>query len=87
MAECKHLEQVNRVVPHTRECEQCLKTGDDWLHLRLCMICGHVGCCDSSKGRHARQHFHYANHPIMRSFEPGENWGWCYICDVQLDFS
>jgi hypothetical protein len=59
--------------------------GDTWVHLRLCEICGHVGCCDSSKNRHATKHFHKTKHPIMRSIEPGEDWGWCYIEEVMLE--
>jgi len=59
--------------------------GDSWVHLRLCEICGHVGCCDSSKNRHATKHFTKSNHPIMRSIEPGENWGWCYIDDAMIE--
>ena len=58
--------------------------GDTWVHLRLCEICGHVGCCDSSKNRHATKHFHKTKHPIMRSLEPGEDWGWCYVDDVMI---
>ena len=60
--------------------------GDSWVHLRLCMTCGHVGCCDSSKNKHATKHFHQTQHPIMRSIERGEDWGWCYIDDVELNF-
>jgi len=59
--------------------------GDSWVHLRLCEICGHVGCCDSSKNRHATKHFKNTKHPIMRSLEPGEDWGWCYFDDVMLE--
>jgi uncharacterized UBP type Zn finger protein len=58
--------------------------GDSWVHLRLCEICGHVGCCDSSKNRHATKHFKKTEHPVMRSIEPGEDWGWCYIDEVML---
>ena len=84
---CSHLNQIRRVKLRPRGCEECLKIGDDWVHLRLCMICGHVGCCDSSKNMHATKHFHATTHPIMRSFEPGETWGWCYVDEVVLDFS
>jgi uncharacterized UBP type Zn finger protein len=59
--------------------------GDSWVHLRLCEICGHVGCCDSSKNRHATKHFKKTTHPIMRSLEPGENWGWCFIDDAMIE--
>ena len=58
--------------------------GDTWVHLRLCLTCGHVGCCDSSKNKHATKHFHATNHPIIQSFEPGEDWGWCYIDQLML---
>ena len=61
--------------------------GDVWVHLRLCLTCGHVGCCDTSKNKHATKHFHQTQHPIMRSFEPGEGWGWCYVDEVMLVFS
>ncbi|OLE97377.1 MAG: hypothetical protein AUG75_09070 [Cyanobacteria bacterium 13_1_20CM_4_61_6] len=80
--ECTHLNEVREVVPSARGCEDCLKTGDDWLHLRLCETCGHVGCCDSSKNKHATAHFHATRHPIIKSFEPGESWGWCYVDEI-----
>ncbi len=76
---CTHLNQVQNVTPNTTGCEECLASGDRWVHLRLCLVCGHVGCCDSSKNKHATQHFHQTSHPLIRSFEVGENWGWCYI--------
>jgi len=84
---CTHLDQIRPVTPHTRGCEECLKAGMTWVHLRLCLECGHVGCCDSSVGKHATKHFHRTNHPIIKSFEPGENWGWCYIDKVELEFA
>ena len=74
---CTHLEDVHRVLRRTPDgCEECLETGQQWLHLRLCLTCGHVGCCDHSPGKHATKHFHRAHHPIIRSFEPGEDWAW-----------
>ncbi len=77
---CQHLKQINKdVTPSSEGCEDCLKMGDPWLHLRLCETCGHVGCCDSSKNRHATKHFRQTAHPIIKSLEPGEDWGWCYI--------
>ncbi|MGO8787785.1 MAG: ubiquitin carboxyl-terminal hydrolase 14 [Terriglobia bacterium] len=82
---CSHLEQIQNPSPHTDGCEECLKMGDSWVHLRLCEICGHVGCCDSSKNRHATKHFRATKHPIMRSLEPGEDWGWCYIDEVMIE--
>jgi hypothetical protein len=87
MPSCAHLDHVHQVRPSARGCEECLKMGDEWVHLRLCMECGHVGCCDSSKNKHATKHFHHAKHPIMRSHQPGEEWGWCYVDEVMLDFS
>ena len=88
MTECTHLDQVGDVKPHTPQgCEECLKIGDRWVHLRMCLSCGHVGCCDSSKNKHATKHFHATQHPIMRSFQPGEKWGWCYIDELELDFA
>ena len=87
MKECTHTDQIKNVKAHARMCADCLKVGDSWVHLRLCMTCGYVGCCDSSKNHHATKHFHSAGHPIMRSIEPGENWGWCYIDEVELDFA
>jgi uncharacterized UBP type Zn finger protein len=81
---CQHLIDVVPVPPRTLGCEECLKTGSRWVHLRLCLTCGHVGCCDSSPGRHATKHFHRAGHPVIASFEPGERWAWCYIDQMEL---
>jgi uncharacterized UBP type Zn finger protein len=78
-AQCTHLDQLRAVSPRTpRGCEECLATGMRWVHLRLCLTCGHVGCCDSSPGKHATKHFRAIGHPIVRSFERDEDWGWCY---------
>lgn len=74
-----HLKMIRPVTPSAEGCEDCLRIGSTWMHLRLCLTCGHVGCCDSSPNRHARHHFNEAQHPIIRSFEPGENWRWCYV--------
>lgn len=83
---CTHLDQVHAVQPRTPAgCEECLKTGSDWVHLRLCLVCGHVGCCDSSPHKHATRHFHQTRHPLMCSFEPGEDWGWCYIDELMIE--
>ena len=87
MSDCTHSSHIHKVTPHTKGCEECLKMGDTWVHLRLCMECGHVGCCDSSKNKHATKHFHRSKHPIMRSIEPGETWGWCFVDEVELDFA
>ena len=85
--ECTHLNQIRKVKPSAKGCEDCLKIGSTWVHLRMCMECGHMGCCDSSPNKHATKHFHATKHPIMRSMEPREDWGWCYIDEVELDFS
>ena len=85
---CTHLGTIQRVRPNTPDgCEECLKTGDEWVHLRLCMTCGHVGCCDDSKNRHATKHFRATKHPIIRSLEPGESWYWCYADEVGFEAS
>jgi uncharacterized UBP type Zn finger protein len=76
--QCGHLNQVKITTTSKHVCEECIKTGDKWVHLRLCMICGHVGCCDSSKNKHATKHFEAVGHPLVRSIEPGESWMWCY---------
>ena len=83
--ECSHLEMIQPVTPSAPGCEECLASGDSWVHLRLCLTCGHVGCCDSSKNKHARRHFRSIGHPIVQSLEPGEDWGWCYADQVFLD--
>ena len=83
---CAHLFEIDSVTPRTPNgCEECLKLGDQWLHLRLCLTCGHVGCCDDSKNKHASQHFHSTNHPLMKSFEADEEWGWCYTDELLFE--
>jgi uncharacterized UBP type Zn finger protein len=82
---CAHLEQVLEVTPSAEGCEDCLKKGDTWVHLRLCETCGHVGCCDSSPNRHATKHFRQTKHPVIKSFEPGEAWGYCYADDLFVE--
>lgn len=79
MSVCTHLDQIEEVTPKTSGCEECLKSGDTWVHLRMCMTCGHVGCCDSSKNKHATAHFKRTTHPIVESLEEGEGWMWCYV--------
>src|SRR5215510_6179702 len=87
-AGCPHLAKIHRDVhPRAKGCEECLKLGDEWVHLRLCMECGHVGCCDDSKNKHATKHYRRTHHPIIRSLEPGEDWGWCYEDELMLDCS
>jgi uncharacterized UBP type Zn finger protein len=84
--ECPHIESANLTIrPHGRGCEECLATGDTWVHLRVCLACGHVGCCDSSKNKHATKHFRATTHPMVRSLEPGEHWAWCYADDVGFE--
>ncbi len=84
--QCKHLAQVRDVAPKTPDgCEECLASGDEWVHLRLCLECGHVGCCDDSPNRHATKHFHKTKHPVMRSFEPGEDWGFCFVENLFIE--
>ena len=84
MAEiCAHLDQIEPVTPSsTVGCSQCIAAGDRWMHLRLCLTCGEVGCCDSSPNRHASKHAAEHGHPIVHSFEPGEEWCWCYVDNV-----
>ena len=85
-AQCEHVVEARNEQPHTPNgCEECLKTGMRWVHLRLCQECGHVGCCDNSVGKHATKHFHATKHPIMKSFEPGEDWSWCYVDELFIE--
>ena len=81
---CPHLIGLDPVPPHTLGCEECLRLGTPWVHLRLCLSCGHVGCCDSSPGRHATKHFHKTGHAVVASLEPGERWAWCYIDQTEM---
>jgi hypothetical protein len=84
-AECSHLDAIADVQPSTTEgCEDCLREGTRWVHLRECLECGHIGCCDNSPRRHATAHWRTSQHPIIRSFEPGEQWGWCYPDELFL---
>src|SRR5437773_1928548 len=77
---CKHFAEIRGKEPRTPQgCEDCLKMGASWVHLRLCLECGHVGCCDQSPNKHATAHFHQTRHPVIRSFEPSEDWGWCFV--------
>ena len=85
MAACAHIDEIagGGPAPTTPTgCEECLRDGSGWVHLRLCQDCGHVGCCDSSPNRHATAHFHGTGHPVVRSFEPGEAWRWCFVDEV-----
>jgi CPA2 family monovalent cation:H+ antiporter-2 len=86
VSECSHLDQINpNLRPRARGCEDCLATGDRWVHLRMCLTCGKVGCCDDSKNRHATKHFASVGHPLVRSIEPGEDWAWCYEDEAFLE--
>ena len=78
--ECTHLDtiEITELPEEVEGCEECLAAGGQWCHLRICLACGHIGCCDSSPGRHATAHSREQGHPIVRSVQPGENWGWCY---------
>lgn len=93
MKRCTHLDTIdeNLLGPsapyHAKGCEDCLRTGDNWVHLRQCLQCGHIGCCDSSKNKHATKHFHASKHPIMRSLEPGETWAWCFADEVGIELA
>jgi uncharacterized UBP type Zn finger protein len=85
MASCTHLDQINDVTPVAEGCVDCLAVGDRWVHLRVCMSCGYVGCCDSSPNKHASKHAANDAHPIVQSFEPGEDWWWCYVDEVGFE--
>ena len=82
---CTHLDAIQPVEPATPGCEECLRDGAPWVHLRLCLTCGHVGCCDQSLGKHATNHFRSTGHPLIRSLEPGEAWIWCYVDEDVVD--
>ena len=82
MAACIHVRDIQVTKTDKDYCEDCVLTGDTWLHLRMCLICGHVGCCDSSPNRHARQHYQHKAHALVRSIEPGETWTWCYADEL-----
>lgn len=82
---CTHLDSIQDVVPSGDGCQECLATGGRWVHLRVCQSCGHVGCCDSSPGTHATRHHGETGHPIIRSYEPGEEWFWCYPDELAFE--
>ncbi|HEY6182671.1 MAG TPA: UBP-type zinc finger domain-containing protein [Terriglobales bacterium] len=81
---CTHTNQIKFRETDNRQCDECVKMGDRWVHLRMCLVCGNVGCCDSSKNKHATKHFHRSKHPLIRSIEPGESWVWCYADEVEV---
>jgi uncharacterized UBP type Zn finger protein len=82
---CTHLDTIRPVTPSAEGCEECLRLGQPWVHLRLCLACGHMGCCDNSPGRHATKHFQATSHPLIQSAQPGEDWIWCYVDEVALE--
>jgi len=85
-AQCTHLDTVRDFpLPTPLGCEECLKMKSSWVHLRLCLECGHVGCCDQSPNRHATSHFRASQHAMMRSLEPGEDWGYCYVDHLMME--
>lgn|GEM_PF-116211 len=84
---CKHMQSLEKVVPSGNVCQQCVDQGDTWVHLRICLECGHVGCCDSSKNKHATKHYHESKHYVVQSFEPNETWLWCYLDRQMAEFS
>ncbi|MGB7859457.1 MAG: UBP-type zinc finger domain-containing protein [Acidimicrobiia bacterium] len=81
---CQHLDRVEVIEPSSPDCPVCLDEGERWVHVRMCMTCGVPGCCDSSKLQHARKHHQETGHPLIRSVEPGESWGWCYLDKAYL---
>ena len=78
---CDHLNQIKITAKpdEVKGCDECLQTGSSWVEVRMCLTCGHVGCCDSSQHQHARKHYETTQHPIIQSVEPGQKWGWCYL--------
>jgi hypothetical protein len=89
MPSCTHLNQVEiaELPDSTAGCEECLQMGGQWCHLRICLSCGHVGCCDSSPNRHASAHAESSGHALIRSLQPGEDWSWCYVDEIGLEIA
>jgi hypothetical protein len=85
MSGCSHEGTIRSVTPRTLGCEECLATGQEWFHLRVCRDCGHVGCCDQSPGQHATEHFYATQHPIIEGYDPPEGWGWCFVDEVFVE--
>ena len=83
--ECPHVDLVEPVPPAGTVCDRCIAMGDDWVHLRACLSCGRVGCCDQSKNKHATKHYHETGHPLIQSIEPGDDWIYCYVDDVAFE--
>lgn len=82
---CAHLDSIQQTSPQKGECAGCVEEGTRPVHLRMCLTCGEVGCCDSSRAKHARRHYDETGHPLIRSIEPKENWVWCYPDRAYLD--
>ena len=84
---CEHIQNANQDIDAKTPngCEECLQMGSKWVHLRLCLDCGHVGCCDSSPNKHSTKHYHHTKHPVIKSYQPGENWQWCFIDEVLVE--
>ncbi|MEU8517032.1 UBP-type zinc finger domain-containing protein [Kitasatospora sp. NPDC048722] len=87
MSTCSHLDRIDPAltVDESAGCQECLAAGAGWVHLRRCLTCGHVGCCDSSRGRHASRHYRDTGHPLAASHQPGEDWAWCFADRVLLE--
>jgi hypothetical protein len=82
---CEHVDEIKNASPTGPGCVECMANNGRWVHLRRCATCGHIGCCDSSPGRHSRKHAHSAHHPIIQSYEPGEDWLYCFVDDLMFD--
>jgi len=82
---CRHIDTIPRVPPKSRVCDECVALGDTWVHLRACVGCGHVWCCDASKNKHATKHYHTTSHPLIQTIERGEDWIYCYVDDVAME--
>ena len=81
--QCEHIVQADlKRSGNTQGCEECEKTGSEWVHLRLCLTCGNVGCCDASRNKHGTKHFKDTMHPVIKSYEPGESWKWCFVDEI-----
>lgn len=85
MSPCDHVSTAKDAAARTDGCEECLESGQPWVQLRRCLECGHVGCCDSSRYKHATKHYHRTSHPVMQSLEPGQTWKWCYVDRLMVD--
>ncbi len=83
--QCTHLHEFRDVTPSADGCQECLASHGRWVHLRICRVCGHVGCCDDSPNKHATKHFQATQHPVMETYDPPDGWGWCYVDRVMID--